>query len=59
MKIFSRLGEQVAELNQLTSTWDGTQNGNFLPPGLYIYTIRAIIENGQIYTKTGSIEIIK
>ena len=59
MQIFNRNGQQVAELNELTQSWDGTINGKALPPGIYIYKIKADLDNGDVFNKAGSIEILK
>ena len=59
MQIYNRYGQQIAELSQLSDSWNGTQNGKALPIGMYLYKINAKLENGEVYKKTGAIEILK
>lgn len=59
-RIFDRWGHQVFLSNQLNFRWDGTENGNPLPTGVYAYTIRYKDYSGQsnrIYR--GTVQLIR
>jgi gliding motility-associated-like protein len=40
MKIFDRWGEKVFDAENETSTWDGKYRGNYVPQGVFTYTIK-------------------
>lgn len=56
VRVFNRYGQVVFESNAYANTFDGTENGKQLPPGVYYYII-----NLTSYCKimTGSLTIIR
>jgi gliding motility-associated-like protein len=56
--IYNRFGEKVFETNNLSKGWDGTYQGQKLPPGVYVYTINAKDAKGVLFLK-GSVTLIR
>ena len=58
MTLFNRQGIQVFERENYTNDnpWDGTNNGQFIPAGVYFYLINCGDEAGQ---QTGSVTIVR
>lgn len=58
LTIFNRQGITIYEQENYSNLqpWDGTANGNFVPPGVYFYLINCGEEAGS---QTGSITIIR
>ena len=58
MTLFNRQGVQVFEQENYTNDnpWDGTNNGQFIPAGVYFYLINCGDEAGQ---QTGSVTIVR
>jgi gliding motility-associated-like protein len=59
IKIYNRLGQQVAEFTSLSDTWDGKFNGLDLPAGEYNYVLNAATNNGTIIRRIGSIVLLR
>jgi gliding motility-associated-like protein len=57
--IFNRWGEKVFTSTNIDKGWDGTLNGKPQPVGVYIYTIDAVTDSGQIFTKQGNVTLIR
>lgn len=57
--IFDRWGDKVFETSNKAIGWDGTRNGKELPSGVFGYYLRAVCENGEVYTKQGNITLIR
>ncbi|MDB5147788.1 MAG: hypothetical protein JWQ57_1808 [Mucilaginibacter sp.] len=53
-QVFNRYGTIVYNAKGYTKAWDGTYNGNRLPPGTYYYKID--LKNGTVYS--GWVQII-
>jgi choice-of-anchor C domain-containing protein len=63
-KIFSRWGGLVYEasnfsFNDNESWWDGTQKGEIVPVGVYVYYIELTFQNGSSKILAGDITVIK
>lgn len=60
IQIFNRIGEKVFESNDLHFTWDGTYKGQLLPPGVFVYTMKAVfVDNHTEKLFKGSITLLK
>lgn len=59
LKIYNRWGEMIFESNDLGRGWDGTYKGLEQPNEAYAYTLSAVFENGNTYSKKGNIIIIR
>lgn len=58
-KIFNRIGEKVFESNNTTEGWDGTYIGKDAQPGVYVYTLTVVFEDGTSRTMKGSVTVLK
>jgi len=57
--IFNRWGEEIFSSNSIDAQWDGTFNGENLPPDVYGYHIRIVCINDLEYMKKGNITLTK
>jgi gliding motility-associated-like protein len=48
----------VFETNDFNSEWDGTQSGNLLPEGVYLWYLNVVTPSGKKISRTGTITII-
>jgi gliding motility-associated-like protein len=58
-RVFDRWGKQVYYSTQLQAGWDGTINGQPVPPGTYVWVIQGITLQGNILTKQGTTVLIR
>ncbi len=61
-QVFSRWGKRVFQSNTLQHRWDGTFNGQPLPPDTYVWkVVYEVVLEGQeeIITKSGSVLLIR
>lgn len=59
LKIFSRAGVLIFETNDINIGWDGYNKGNLCEPGVYIWKVTGRYKNGETFTKTGDVILIK
>ncbi|MBK9108221.1 MAG: gliding motility-associated C-terminal domain-containing protein [Saprospiraceae bacterium] len=64
LRIFDRWGNMVFEKldflpDRQTLLWDGTFNGEKLNPGVFIYTLEAVLVNGNSFKKHGDISLLR
>jgi gliding motility-associated-like protein len=61
MQIYDRWGKRIFESDVVISGWDGTNNGQSLPLGAYIYRIRASIPSSECreIEKTGTVLLVR
>lgn len=57
--VFNRWGEKVFETTDINTFWDGTFNGSPVPEGAYVYHLVAEEYDGYVFTKTGTITLIR
>jgi gliding motility-associated-like protein len=58
--IFDRWGRRVARYEDLERGWDGRhENGLAVPEGVYVYKIRARLNDGSRLERSGSITLIR
>ena len=57
--IYDRWGGLVFTATSETFSWDGTQNGQALPAGVYPYILKAQGKNGRPYNRSGQIILIR
>lgn len=58
--IFDRWGVEVKRLFDPSETWDGTNaNGSDVQEGVYVYVIKATMNNGAVLDRGGSITLIR
>jgi gliding motility-associated-like protein len=59
VKIFNRWGEMVFQAEGVFDSWDGTQNGKVLDPGVYVYYLDVICSNETKSIRKGNITLLK
>ncbi|MBS1612939.1 MAG: PKD domain-containing protein, partial [Bacteroidetes bacterium] len=57
-KIFNRIGEKVFESNNYLEGWDGRYKGTIVP-GVYVYTLKVVFDDGTTRDLKGTITLIK
>jgi len=63
-RVYNRWGEIVFDrgefkLNDKQSGWDGTYNGQALPPDVFVYLVEARCDNGDILKLKGDITLVR
>jgi len=58
-KVYNAWGELMFESTDQEIGWDGTYKGADQPLGVYVYTIKATTVDGNAYTKTGEVTLIR
>ena len=58
-RIYNEWGEMIFSSNDAENGWDGTHNGEEVPIGTYVYTIKAETLDGLKYDKSGKIALIR
>jgi len=59
MEIFNRWGERIFVSNDINTGWDGYVNGKLAPMGVYIFHAKGICVNGDEFTETGDITLVR
>jgi gliding motility-associated-like protein len=58
--IVNRWGREIAQLNTITDSWDGTdEGGNDVPDGVYFYTYNAISTNNTAFNGQGTVTLLR
>jgi len=57
--VSNRQGKTLFETNDFMEYWDGTDNGNPVPQGVYLWFIRLKTPEGKSISRTGTLTIIK
>jgi len=59
LKIYSKLGVQVFETNDINIGWDGYYKGQLSEQGVYIWKVQGSFLNGEPFTKAGDLTLLK
>jgi large repetitive protein len=59
MRIFNQWGEQIVFINSLSQGWDGLHRGKPQPVGVYVYVLKAVLQDGKVINKKGSITLVR
>ena len=59
LKIFDRWGEELFESNSIEKFWDGTFNNKKVQLGTYYYSIEVYGEDGELFVKTGEVNLVR
>ena len=59
MIIYDRWGTKLFETTNYELGWDGTSNGKDVPFGAYVYSITVTNFNGSVYTKQGTLTLLR
>lgn len=58
--IVNRWGRTVAELHDITDSWDGTdQSGDDCTAGIYFYVYKAVSTSGVNYSGQGNVQLVR
>lgn len=64
LRIYDRWGGLVVELNDLlpnipTDGWDGTQNGETMMPGVFVWVVQLEFADGSSETRSGDVTLVR
>ena len=59
MKIFNQWGQAIFETANKGNGWDGTYKGKMQPSGVYMYALKATLQDGTVVNTKGSINLIR
>jgi gliding motility-associated-like protein len=57
MQIFNRFGQQIATINDIFGSWNGTFKGKEVDTGMYSYKVVVNLDTGEKYIKTGTVQL--
>jgi gliding motility-associated-like protein len=57
--IYDRWGEKVFETTEQSVCWDGVYNGKLMDNGIFVYYLKATLQNGEEITKKGNISLVR
>jgi gliding motility-associated-like protein len=55
LQIFNKSGLKVFESNNLSQVWDGYFRNTLLPQDAYVWKVKGVYNNGQVFEKSGSV----
>jgi gliding motility-associated-like protein len=58
-RIYNQWGQLVFTSKDQRQGWDGTMSGQKQPVGVYVYIVRATMQDGTVITKKGNITIMR
>jgi gliding motility-associated-like protein len=58
-RVYNRWGNLVFETNDINQGWDGRYKEKEQPTGVYVYSIEAITNTGNIFSKNGNVTLIR
>jgi gliding motility-associated-like protein len=59
LKVYTQWGQSVFETRDILGKWDGTYKGEQQPVGAYVYTAKVVLQNGEVVSKEGSVNLIR
>ncbi len=59
MRIFNQWGQQMITITDKNQGWDGKFRGTPQPVGVYVYVLKAVMSDGRIVNKKGSITLVR
>lgn len=57
--IYDQWGQQVFTSTDVNKGWDGYFKGSLMPVGVYVYYLKAVMNNGAQLTKKGTITLLR
>ena len=57
--VFNRWGEKVFETSEQSICWDGTFKGKELNPGVFTYSLKVTLTNGEIILESGNVTLVR
>jgi gliding motility-associated-like protein len=58
-QVFDRWGKVMFATTELTAGWDGTNKGERLPFGTYVYRVRLVTQQGKELIQKGTITLVR
>ncbi|RBL93283.1 Ig-like domain-containing protein [Chitinophaga flava] len=58
-RVYNQWGQLVFSTKDLHQGWDGTMNGQNQPVGVYVYIVKATMQDGSIVTKKGNVTLMR
>lgn len=58
-KIYNRWGEMVFETSELSEGWDGFYKNKAQDIDTYVYTVKALMYNNEVFNKKGNISLLR
>jgi gliding motility-associated-like protein len=58
-QIYNRWGQRIFETTDPNQGWNGSHNGKEDPQGAYVYFVSFVSSNGETYSKSGSVTLIR
>ncbi|MES2556880.1 MAG: M43 family zinc metalloprotease [Bacteroidota bacterium] len=58
-RVYNRWGEEIALIDEVNESWDGTYHGKPVPDGVYSYSVRIVYENERVYYTNGFVAVLK
>jgi gliding motility-associated-like protein len=58
-QIYNRWGELIYTTNDNTECWDGTQNGDPVNTGVYVYKLNVTLSNGEEVQDSGNVNVVR
>lgn len=59
LKVFNRWGQLVFTSAERSKGWDGRYAGKELPAGTYVYSLAALLKDGRIVRRNGTVTLIR
>ncbi len=59
LHIYNGWGQEVFQSKDQRQGWDGSVGGRQQPAGVYVYIVKATLQNGAVVTKKGNVTIIR
>ena len=57
--VYNQWGQQIFYSSNPSNGWDGTYKGNNQPAGVYVYYVKAVMNNGLKVNKKGTITLLR
>jgi gliding motility-associated-like protein len=58
-RVYNQWGQLVFTSKDQRQGWDGTMSGQKQPVGVYVYIVRAVMQDGQVITKKGNVTLMR
>lgn len=58
-QVYNRWGQLVFQTNEPSQGWDGRFEGNIAPPGLFVWTVKALGYDGVPHHQTGTVLLVR
>lgn len=59
MHIYNQWGQRIITITERKQGWDGKFRGSPQPVGVYVYVLKAVMSDGRIINKKGSITLVR